>query len=40
MGAFNIPELNTRLGTLRAYHLAGIVLSVSFSRMRILFVVP
>jgi hypothetical protein len=26
MAFFNIPELNTRTGTLRAYHLAGIVL--------------
>jgi hypothetical protein len=29
MGLFTIPELNTRLGTFRAYHLAAIVLYVS-----------
>jgi hypothetical protein len=28
MGLFTIPELNTRLGTYRAYHLAAIVLYV------------
>jgi hypothetical protein len=26
MGLFSVPELNTRLGTWRAYHLAAIVL--------------
>lgn len=29
MGFFTLPELNTRLGTLRAYHLAAIVLWVA-----------
>jgi hypothetical protein len=29
MGLFTIPELNNRLGTFRAYHLAAIVLYVS-----------
>lgn len=28
MALLEIPELNTRKGTLRAYHLAAIVLSV------------
>jgi hypothetical protein len=28
MGLFSVPELNTRLGTWRAYHLAAIVLYV------------
>jgi hypothetical protein len=28
MALLEIPELNTRTGTLRAYHLAAIVLSV------------
>jgi hypothetical protein len=31
MGFFTLPELNTRLGTLRAYHLAAIVLWVAGS---------
>ncbi|KAJ5933358.1 hypothetical protein N7454_005687 [Penicillium verhagenii] len=30
MGLFSFPELNTRLGTWRAYHLAGIVFISSF----------
>ncbi|KAJ5748865.1 uncharacterized protein N7511_010561 [Penicillium nucicola] len=30
MGIFTIPELNTRLGTFRAYHLAAIVFISSF----------
>lgn len=29
MAFLKIPELNTRMGTYRAYHLAAIILSVS-----------
>lgn len=32
MAFLEIPELNTRKGTLRAYHLAAIVLSVYLRR--------